>query len=462
MQTSKLTQTQRFNHATPQLKEALAFFKERQYGMGLAALDSVQVENEHLASTVADRYMHHRAELRSRGIENPAVGVVTLTNNDRKAINLAIHDARVDADQVDRSTHTKAHLDDPKLTQAEQAQATLLRAARVDRLVFRQDYREIGVRKDDILTVLRFDVLRNVVVAQNSAGRRIEVNPMKQERFSPAIFETRAFGVGDQVEARANLKFDDAAIPRVVNGSRGEIVRIDDRTAQVQWTDGRITELTNKHLQYVDYAYAHTTYKEQGQTTDREIFAVSKVGAQIVSRESAYVAGTRARDNVEIVTSNRDKLLANADRDVGKTTAFDAEQTANRLERSLSLQENSASRGMAGTSTPAPGPERAGAVGRSFEEALLGQDSSRAALSPRALAWQDSLAVQQDPAEEASSRAARAKGASVLSDLAVSADTSLKTGRALETGAGLAVAPASSTGGDVKKIDRAQDQGLGL
>ena len=81
--------------------------------------------------------------------------------------------------------------------------------------------------------------------------------------------------------------------------------------------------MNNDHLRFVDHAYAHTSFKEQGATNDRQIFAVSLTGAMIVNRESTYVALTRAKDNTEIVTSDLERLAKNAGRDVSKTTALD-------------------------------------------------------------------------------------------------------------------------------------------
>lgn len=78
-------------------------------------------------------------------------------------------------------------------------------------------------------------------------------------------------------------------------------------------------------MQFVDLAYAHTTFKEQGATNDREIIAVSEVGAKVFNKQAAYVAATRAKHNTEIVTSDLKTLLKNAGKDVSKTTAIDIE-----------------------------------------------------------------------------------------------------------------------------------------
>ena len=55
----------------------------------------------------------------------------------------------------------------------------------------------------------------------------------------------------------------------------------------------------------------------------REIIAVSNTGAKVFNREAAYVAATRAKDNTEVITTDREAMLRNAGKDVKKTTASD-------------------------------------------------------------------------------------------------------------------------------------------
>jgi ATP-dependent exoDNAse (exonuclease V) alpha subunit len=83
--------------------------------------------------------------------------------------------------------------------------------------------------------------------------------------------------------------------------------------------------MSDRQLRYVDHAYAHTSHKEQGVTTHREIFLVSEKGAHWLNREASYVAASRAKQNTEIVTTEEayDKMLENAGKPPQKTTAID-------------------------------------------------------------------------------------------------------------------------------------------
>jgi conjugative relaxase-like TrwC/TraI family protein len=341
MNTSVLEETRRFDKATDSVKQSLQDMKRGEFGLALSRLNTLEVDNADLALRVADRYVRNLQDLRAQGIADARVGIVSLTNNDRKAINMAVHRELKTAGLVGSESHTKLHLDDPKLTAAERAHAGKLQAAGVDRLIMRQRYRELGVEKYEVVPVVGYDVDRNRVQIRRSDGQLTWLDPMKHERFSPAKEEKREFAVGDLVEARGNLRVHGTGTDQVKNGSRGVLQAVDAKGATVQWNDGRTTRLTDDLLQFVDHGYARTSFKEQGATNHREILAVSARGAGIINREATYVAATRAKDNTEIVTADRAKMLKNAGQDVSKLTALNPHERPLTLDEIMALHRQS-------------------------------------------------------------------------------------------------------------------------
>lgn len=321
MKVSTLEETRRFDRATPQTKQAITEMKLGQYSRAIELLDKTEVKEQELPTAVAERYLKNMEELKAKGIAAPKVGIVTVTNADRKAINASVHTLLVEKGVIGKEAHIKTHLDDPKLTEAQQRNVGMLQEARVDRLVFRKTYREIGIEKGETVQVVRYDVDNNRVIALKDNGRQISINPDRQDFFSPAKHETRAYSVGDHVETRAIISGREPDTTRISNGTRGVIQDVNASGANIQWADGVQSRLTNSELRFVDLAYAHTTFKEQGATNDREIVAVGETGAKIFNREAAYVAASRAKDNTEIITSDMATLLKNAGKEVGKTTA---------------------------------------------------------------------------------------------------------------------------------------------
>ncbi|CAM2198457.1 Conjugal transfer protein (plasmid) [Paraburkholderia kururiensis] len=327
MNVSVLEETRRFVDASAPTRQAMLEMKAGNYGRAVAMLDTVSVESGELAEAVAERYLENLEALHARGVQNPKIGVVAITNRDRKAINEAIHVKLAGKGLVSDEAFQKPHLDDPKLTGAEQRYAVMLREKKVDALVYRKTYREIGVEKGDVLRVKSYDVDRNRIYAVNASGKTVEINPQRQDYFSPAVLEGRSFSAGDRIETRAIIRLPDQELQRVDNGTPGVITAIDERGARIRWTrTGKESYLGNDDIRFVDHAYAHTSYKEQGATNDREIIAVSVTGAKVFNREAAYVAASRARDNTEIVTEDRESMLRTAGKEVGKTTAVEFER----------------------------------------------------------------------------------------------------------------------------------------
>jgi conjugative relaxase-like TrwC/TraI family protein len=319
---SKIETTRRFDQATAQQKKAIAEMKLGRFAAALASLDTTV--NNDLYGTAAARFVANRQQLLGEGITDPRIGVVTITNHDRKETNKAVREALRKEGVIQGPDHKKQHLDDPKLTGEQYRFVASLAAERVDRLTALRDYKRLGIARDEMLTVVEYDLNRNRLLLRRENGKMVELDPAKHKRFGFARMEERAYAVGDRIEARANIgRSGDPG--RVPNGTRGVITEIDTKGARIRWQDGRDTPMSNRQLRHVDHAYAHTSHKEQGVTTHREIFLVSPEGAHWLNREASYVAASRARHNTEIVTSEegRAKMLENAGSAPGKTTAID-------------------------------------------------------------------------------------------------------------------------------------------
>lgn len=331
MNTSRLVETRRFDHATPQVKESLALIGEQRFGAAVAALDRVEVPAGRLAAEVASIYVKSHKELVERGVDNPSVGVVALTNRDRKDVNVAIHEALKAEGKVSSQDFTKMHLDDPKLTEASRRFVDILRSNKVDALVFSKSYREISVAKGDMVRVIAYDVDRNRVTVETPTGKRVVFDPQRQDFFKAYVMERREYSAGDLVQARAVIKLDsptqgkhaEGGPKKIDNGTRGKIVSIDKDKTVIEWGADRLrTVLNNDQVRSIDHAYARTSYIEQGATNNRELFAISDTGAKIVDRQAIYVALSRAKDNTILVTSDFKSLVRNADEYKPKTTAL--------------------------------------------------------------------------------------------------------------------------------------------
>lgn len=327
---SKIEETRRFDNATPQVKNAIAEMKLHNFSGALAGLDTT-IAGDDLYLKVAERYMENRASLIEQGMQDPKIGVVAMTNTDRKAVNVEIRRHLQAEGALAKVEFTKEHLDDPKLTEAQRRFVPSLADAGVNRMTALRDYESLRIQKEETLTVVGFNVQKNEVMLRRSDGTSVSINPDKHAKFSVARAESRTYAVGDKIEARANIGRRNAP-DRVTNGTRGVIKEVTADSASIEWLDGKTTLLDNAALRHIDHAYAHTSYKEQGVTNQVEIIAVSEIGAKVITREAAYVAASRAKGNTEIVTNARDLMLKNAGKETTKTTAVDI---GDNLDRSI-------------------------------------------------------------------------------------------------------------------------------
>jgi hypothetical protein len=333
---SHLTETRRFNKATESTQKAVRDIAEGRHAAGFRKLPYREVDADRFVPSTADRYMEVRQQLIGQGVAKPVIGVAVLTNRDRKEINAAVQSRLQAAGVVTGPMHTKEHFDQSKSTKTQTLRAHLLAQAGVDRLAFDRDREALGIKRGQVVNVTGYDIDRGLVQIQSQDGKTQWFDPQKAPGFSAFKLETREYGVGTLVEARAKIygaapegmtralsKQEQENGLTIANGTRGSIVSIDGAGAAILWSNGDVTRLTNEQIRSIDHAYAHTTQKEQGATTDVEIFAVSKSGARIMSGQAAYVGASRAKRWTEIVTTDHVTMMRNIGAEPAKTTALD-------------------------------------------------------------------------------------------------------------------------------------------
>ena len=90
--------------------------------------------------------------------------------------------------------------------------------------------------------------------------------------------------------------------------------------------DQKYSKIANDQQLYKAAAkeYARTNFGTQGRTVDIAIAVIGESGTKMTEKSGVYVAMTRARDSVTVLTTDKDALLRNANRISEKTTALDA------------------------------------------------------------------------------------------------------------------------------------------
>ena len=80
----------------------------------------------------------------------------------------------------------------------------------------------------------------------------------------------------------------------------GVVVSRIDETGRIQLADGRMLPANYRHF---DYGYAVTAHRSQGKSVDAVV-----ISADAMKKELFYVAASRGRENVTVVTSDKELL----------------------------------------------------------------------------------------------------------------------------------------------------------
>jgi conjugative relaxase-like TrwC/TraI family protein len=169
-----------------------------------------------------------------------------------------------------------------------------------------------GIAKNDALEVIRTE--GNQIIAKFPHGGQKAIASKDAKSFD--VCERRNFEVapGDKLLITAN---------RRGNGFRctnGEIVTISsiDRERRIALTDGRVLPVDFKQF---THGYAVTAHRSQGKSVDAVI-----ISGDGMRKELFYVAASRGRESLQIVTSDKELLRES----VGLSNA---RQSASELER---------------------------------------------------------------------------------------------------------------------------------
>lgn len=227
--------------------------------------------------------------------------VVTATNEDRRAINARIREARIAAGEVERQSFKATVLVSKDMTRADRGRAANYEFG--DHLTFRTASRVYDVAPRMRGRVVGLEADRNVLGVRLEGGDVVWYNPARLRGVDVARLEERRFAVGDRIEFRQPDRDRGVA-----NGGLGTIKGLDRETGQagVALDSGKHVTLSLDRPQAIDYGYVSTSYRSQGRTVDQ---VIALVEARHASRELVYVAASRGRESAVLITDDRTALV---------------------------------------------------------------------------------------------------------------------------------------------------------
>jgi AAA domain/TrwC relaxase len=158
------------------------------------------------------------------------------------------------------------------------------------------------VNRHESLEVVRVEP--ESLVARKESGEEVTISPEKVRAFS--VYERRPIEVasGDSLMLTANRRGPDF---RATNGELVGVKSVD--AAAIRLEDGRTIPPNYREF---THGYAITAHRSQGKTVDNVI-----ISADAMKKELFYVAASRGRSEIAVVTSDRELLRES----VGMSTA---------------------------------------------------------------------------------------------------------------------------------------------
>ena len=284
-----LTEVQRQSSA--EYREAVQELR-RDPEQGMAKLDAMgairEVSWEDRAEAVHKAYSDAIMELNAKG-QNPNVLVVAATHDDIEQITQAIRAERSRSGKLGRSVEVERHVSLNWTTAQKQASRNY-QSGQV--LKFHRAVK--GVDKNETLEVVGRE--GKTVIARNSQG--------EERRFTAK--QAKAFEVYERskIEIAPNdklLLLENRREPgfRAVNGELATVSGVDDKQ-RIHLQDGRV--LPENYKQFA-HGYAITAHRSQGKSVDHVI-----ISADGMRRQAFYVAASRGRHGLTVVTKDKERL----------------------------------------------------------------------------------------------------------------------------------------------------------
>lgn len=311
LKSTSLTQVQRqtaadYREAIQELRRNPEQGFEKLQAMGAVR----EVAWQERAQTVAGLWREAQGVSNGQGAPRQVL-VVSATHEEIANVTHAIRELRRQAGEIGESVRLERHVP-LNYTTAQKSEPRNFQEGQL--LVFHRSTKEVN--KDETLEVVRVE--KDKLIARKENGTECELTRKQAKAFE--VYERRAIEVApqDKLLLTANRREPEF---RATNGERVTVSTIDG-DGRIRLEDGRALPPSYKQF---DHGYAVTAHRSQGQSVDAVV-----ISADVMKKELFYVAASRGRESVTIVTSDQE-LLAES---IGRSGA---RQSASELARRVGL-----------------------------------------------------------------------------------------------------------------------------
>jgi ATP-dependent exoDNAse (exonuclease V) alpha subunit len=248
--------------------------------------------------------------------------VISPDNNSRMSIAERIHAELQGTGKVSLDEHTTKVLSTRQdLTSEDRRWAHNYEVG--DVLRYSKSSKAISVSARELVRVHATNEKENLITVRRDNGQLATYDPRRVQGVTAFREAERCFAEGDRIQ------FTTAFHPqRIANRELGTIREIDSiGNLKLQMDSGRMVGFNIRQHPHLDYGYAITSYSSQCETCDRVLIHVDSEHAHkgLINSRMAYVAVSRARNDVQIYTNDAESLGQELSRDVSHSSALERE-----------------------------------------------------------------------------------------------------------------------------------------
>ena len=265
------------------------------------------------ARTVAEAWREAGSQLNAHGGPRQVL-VVCATHEEIANVTEAIRTERKRAGELGESIRVERHVP-LNYTTAQKSAARNFREGQV--LVFHRATKEVS--RNEVLEVV--GVEKHKIVARNATGTQHELTGKQAKCFE--VYERRLIEIAAQDRALLTANRREPSF-RATNGEMVTVSGVGDQ-GRIELEDGRRLPANYRHF---DYGYAVTAHRSQGKSVDAVV-----ISGDAMKKELFYVAATRGRERVTVVTSDKELLRESVGRSGER-------QSASELVRKISVEKS--------------------------------------------------------------------------------------------------------------------------
>jgi ATP-dependent exoDNAse (exonuclease V) alpha subunit len=259
------------------------------------------------SQSVAEAWREAQAHLNAHG-QPSSVLVVCATHDDIAHVTAAIRAERQHAGELGEGVRVDRYVP-LHYTAAQKTDPRQFHAGQV--LVFHD--KTPAIRRHEALEIVRVEP--HQLVARTEAGREHVVTAKQARAFD--VYERRPIEIAPHDRLLLTANREEPGL-RVTNGEMVTVSQVDER-GRVHLEDGRTIPSSYKHF---DHGYAVTAHRSQGQSVDAVVIA-----GETMSRELFYVAASRGREHLTVITSDKAQLEESVGRSGARLSASELVRT---------------------------------------------------------------------------------------------------------------------------------------